>query len=61
MNQLWKSLSFNWPQKAILFVFALANAIASIYEVEENEGNMLWYYMLVAFISLLLAFKKKEV
>lgn len=61
MIQFWKDLSFNKPQKAILFVFAFLNAIASLYEVDENDGNRLWYYMLVAFISLLLAFKKKEV
>jgi hypothetical protein len=60
MRDFWKDLSFSKPQKAILFVFAFLNAIASIYEAEENDGNMLWYYMLAAFISLLLAFKKKE-
>jgi len=60
MIEFWKSLSFNWPQKTVLFVFSFANAIASIYEAEENNGNMLWYYMLSACVSLLLAFKKKE-
>lgn len=60
MLDYWKNLSFNKPQKIVLFAFSFLNAAAALYEVEENDGDMLWYYMLAACASLLLAFKKKE-
>jgi hypothetical protein len=60
MNKIWEKISFSMPQKAVLFIFSAANILVTIYEIDENDGQMVWYYMLAALISLLLAFKKKE-